>query len=99
MWMPKSRPQSFPRGFPHILKEVKSNLLILYRADPNQFSNSGGEMKNNLYKMMALLVIVSTLLAACGGAPAAKEPAKISVFVGFGAGSDPDSMEALKKIA
>ena len=47
-------------------------------------------MKNNLYKMMALFVIVSTLLAACGGAPAAKEPAKISVFVGFGAGSDPE---------
>ena len=57
-------------------------------------------MKNNLYKMLALFVIVSTLLAACGAAaPAAAEPAKISVFVGFGAGSDPDSMEALKTIA
>jgi multiple sugar transport system substrate-binding protein len=56
-------------------------------------------MKNNLFKMLALFVAVSTLLAACGGAPAAKEPVKITIFVGFGAGSDPDSMEALKKIA
>src|SRR6266542_6499225 len=56
-------------------------------------------MKNSLFKMIALFVAISTLLAACGGAPAAKGPAKISIFVGFGAGSDPDSMEALKKIA
>jgi len=56
-------------------------------------------MKNNLFKMMVLFVAVSTLLAACGAAPPAKGPAKITVFVGFGAGSDPDSMEALNKIA
>jgi multiple sugar transport system substrate-binding protein len=57
-------------------------------------------MKSNLYKMIALFVVVSTLLTACGGAaPASSEPAKITVFVGFGAGSDPDSMAALKKIA
>src|SRR6266511_6107197 len=56
-------------------------------------------MKSNLYKMIALCVIVSTLLAACGAMSVAKEPTKVTVFVGFGAGSDPDSMEALKKIA
>jgi hypothetical protein len=57
------------------------------------------KMKNKLFKLMTLFVVLSTLLAACGAAPASKGPAKITVFVGFGAGSDPDSMEALKKIA
>ncbi len=56
-------------------------------------------MKNNLFKIIASFVVISTLLAACSGLQAAKAPAKISIFVGFGAGSDPDSMEALKKIA
>jgi multiple sugar transport system substrate-binding protein len=56
-------------------------------------------MKNNLFKLIVLLVMASMILAACGGQPAAKGPVKITIFVGFGAGSDPDSMEALKKIA
>src|SRR6266498_227459 len=56
-------------------------------------------MKNNLFKLMTLLVLTSMLLSACGGALAAKEPVKITIFVGFGAGSDADSMEALKKIS
>jgi multiple sugar transport system substrate-binding protein len=56
-------------------------------------------MKQKLFKLFALFVAVSMLLAACGGTPASKGPVKITVFVGFGAGSDPDSMEALKAIA
>ena len=56
-------------------------------------------MKNKLFKLLALLVMASMLLTACGGGAAAQEPVKITVFVGFGAGSDPDSMEALNQIA
>jgi multiple sugar transport system substrate-binding protein len=43
--------------------------------------------------------MLSLLLSACGAPATPKPPAKISVFVGFGGGTDPDSMEALKKIA
>jgi multiple sugar transport system substrate-binding protein len=43
--------------------------------------------------------MASMTLAGCGGRPAAQEPVKVTIFVGFGAGSDPDSMDALNKIA
>jgi multiple sugar transport system substrate-binding protein len=58
-------------------------------------------MKNKLFRLLTMVMMVSILLAACGSSatPAAKEPVKVTIFVGFGAGSDPDSQEALKKIA
>ena len=52
-----------------------------------------------LVSLASVVVLLSLLLAACGAPATAKPPVKITVFVGFGAGSDPDSMEALKKIA
>lgn len=52
-----------------------------------------------LLGLLGVLVVLSLILSACGVGLAAKEPVKITIFVGFGAGSDPDSMEALKKIA
>src|SRR6266545_1093751 len=52
-----------------------------------------------LFSLLGVLVILSMMLSACGAPAAPKGPTKVTVFVGFGAGSDPDSMEALKKIA
>ena len=49
--------------------------------------------------LLSVVIMLSLLLSACGAAATPKPPVKITVFVGFGAGSDPDSMEALKKIA
>lgn len=49
--------------------------------------------------VLSIAILLSLVLSACGAPAAPKEPVKITVFVGFGAGSDPDSMEALKKIA
>jgi multiple sugar transport system substrate-binding protein len=60
-------------------------------------------MKTRLWPVVSLLVILSMVLAACGAGaaqpttPAA--PAKITIFVGFGAGSDPDSMTKLNALA
>ena len=58
-------------------------------------------MLKKLSKILGLLVIVSILLAGagCGPKQAASGPVKITIFVGFGAGSDPDSMAALNTIA
>ena len=56
-------------------------------------------MKDKVFKLLALFSMASMILAACGGAPASQGPVKVTIFVGFGAGSDPDSMEALKAIA
>ncbi len=56
-------------------------------------------MTRKLFNLLAVLVIASMLLTACSAKPGANEPVKITIFVGFGAGSDPDSMEALNKIA
>jgi multiple sugar transport system substrate-binding protein len=52
-----------------------------------------------LIPLLSVIVMLSLLLTACGAPATPKPPVKITVFVGFGAGSDPDSMEALKKIA
>jgi multiple sugar transport system substrate-binding protein len=57
-------------------------------------------MKNKTWLVLTALLILGMFASACGPAkPAAGEPVKVSIFVGFGAGSDPDSMEALNKIA
>jgi multiple sugar transport system substrate-binding protein len=52
-----------------------------------------------LYMLTSILVLTVLLLSSCGGKTAGNEPVKITIFVGFGAGSDPDSMEALNQIA
>jgi multiple sugar transport system substrate-binding protein len=51
-----------------------------------------------LYPFFALFLAAVLLLTACAS-KAPSEPVKITIFVGFGAGSDPDSMAALNKIA
>ncbi len=57
-------------------------------------------MSKKLLKIFGLLVVASLLLAGVGCAPkAAAGPVKVTIFVGFGAGSDPDSMAALNTIA
>jgi multiple sugar transport system substrate-binding protein len=68
-------------------------------------------MKKKVFGLTGLIMIASMLLTACGGGlaatqataptepPASAEPVKVVIFVGFGAGSDPTSMEALNKIA
>jgi multiple sugar transport system substrate-binding protein len=56
-------------------------------------------MLKKLSKFAGLLVILSMLLAATGCGPKAAGPVTITIFVGFGAGSDPDSMAALDAIA
>ena len=64
-------------------------------------------MKNKLFKVLALLMAVSMLLAACGGTensegPAAgetTEKAKVVIFVGFGTGTDPDQVAAQEALA
>ena len=59
-------------------------------------------MKNKLFRMFALFVLASMVLAACGGgedAPAAGEKAKVVIFVGFGTGTDPDQVTAQETLA
>ena len=52
-----------------------------------------------LYTFFALLMTVLMLFTACTSKSGGNEPVKITIFVGFGAGSDPDSQEALNAIA
>lgn len=56
-------------------------------------------MMKKLFNVLSFLIAASMLLTACGGTAATSGPVKVTIFVGFGAGSDPDSMEALNKIA
>ncbi len=59
-------------------------------------------MKNKLFRMFALFVLASMVLAACGGgedAPVAGEKAKVVIFVGFGTGTDPDQVTAQEALA
>jgi multiple sugar transport system substrate-binding protein len=58
-------------------------------------------MKTKLWSSLAVLLIASLVLAGCGaGKPTeATGPTKVTIFVGFGAGSDPDSMAALNALA
>jgi multiple sugar transport system substrate-binding protein len=60
-------------------------------------------MKKNLFNVLTLLVFASVLLTACGGAaPATQAPAekqKVTIFVGFGTGTDPDQVAAQEELA
>lgn len=68
-------------------------------------------MKNQMLKLLSLFVLLSLILAACGGAatptkeapavkaPPAGEKAKVSIFVGFGTGTDPDQVAAQEELA
>lgn len=60
-------------------------------------------MKKNLFHVSTLLVLISLLLTACGGAaPATQAPAekqKVTIFVGFGTGTDPDQVAAQEALA
>jgi multiple sugar transport system substrate-binding protein len=68
-------------------------------------------MKSNWIRLSFSLILISLLIAACGGsstatqAPAATEPpangakVKVVIFVGMGTGTDPDQIEAQNKLA
>ena len=56
-------------------------------------------LRKRLYPAFALLMAGLMLFTACTPKAGGNEPVKITIFVGFGAGSDPDSMEALNAIA
>ncbi|HMU94352.1 MAG TPA: extracellular solute-binding protein [Anaerolineales bacterium] len=57
-------------------------------------------MKKNIFKLLAFLVLTSLLLTACGGGGAAPaEKAKVTIFVGFGTGTDPDQVTAQEALA
>ena len=56
-------------------------------------------LRKRLYPAFALLMAGLMLFTACAPKAGGNEPVKITIFVGFGAGSDPDSMEALNAIA
>ncbi len=56
-------------------------------------------MLKKLTKYAGLLVILSMLLAGTGCGAKQAGPVTVTIFVGFGAGSDPDSMDALNTIA
>jgi multiple sugar transport system substrate-binding protein len=63
-------------------------------------------MKTKLFKVFALLAVLSMVIAACGGgapaateAPASAEKAKVTIFVGFGTGTDPDQVAAQEALA
>jgi multiple sugar transport system substrate-binding protein len=58
-------------------------------------------MKTKLWFFLTGLLIASIILTGCGaGQPTeASGPTKVTIFVGFGAGSDPDSMDALNALA
>ena len=64
-------------------------------------------MKSKLSWLVSLFTIATLLLAACGGGQttpvpaeggeqpvASGEKAKVTIFVGFGTGTDPDQVEA-----
>lgn len=68
-------------------------------------------MKSQLIKFLALFSVMTMIIAACGGGgtapkaeqatevPAASEPAKVVIFVGFGTGTDPDQVAAQEELA
>ena len=56
-------------------------------------------MKQKIWMVLTVGLVLSMLLASCGPGKSTGGPVKVTIFVGFGAGSDPDSMEALNKIA
>jgi multiple sugar transport system substrate-binding protein len=56
-------------------------------------------LRKRLYQVFALIMVGLMLLTACTPKTAGNAPVKITIFVGFGAGSDPDSMAALNTIA
>ncbi|HSL41948.1 MAG TPA: extracellular solute-binding protein [Anaerolineales bacterium] len=60
-------------------------------------------MKHRLFNLLTLLVLTSLFLTACGGAaPATQAPAekqKVTIFVGFGTGTDPDQVAAQEALA
>jgi multiple sugar transport system substrate-binding protein len=66
-------------------------------------------MKNKVFWILSLFTIASMLLTACGGgvAPAtggeqpaaAGEKKKVTIFVGFGTGTDPDQVAAQEALA
>ncbi|HEX9388508.1 MAG TPA: hypothetical protein VF918_19440, partial [Anaerolineales bacterium] len=60
-------------------------------------------MKNNLFKVLTLIVLTSMLLAGCGGNVAATqapaEKVKVVIFVGMGTGTDPDQVDAQNQLA
>jgi multiple sugar transport system substrate-binding protein len=55
--------------------------------------------KNLIYRIFGLMIVFVLLMTACTRAGTGNEPVTITIFVGFGAGSDPDSMAALNEIA
>lgn len=55
--------------------------------------------KIRFHPALALLLIILLAMPACGPKSTGEKATKIIIFVGFGAGSDPDSMEALNQIA
>ena len=55
--------------------------------------------RKHLYPVFALFMAGLMLLTACAPKTGGTTPVKITIFVGFGAGSDPDSMAALNTIA
>jgi ABC-type glycerol-3-phosphate transport system substrate-binding protein len=59
-------------------------------------------MKNNLFKLIALLALASMVLSGCGGVAATQAPAekaKVTIFVGFVTGTDPDQVAAQEALA
>jgi multiple sugar transport system substrate-binding protein len=56
-------------------------------------------LRKRISIFFSLVMAVSMVITACTPKPVVTEPVKITIFVGFGAGSDPDSQEALNAIA
>ena len=58
-------------------------------------------MKNNLFRVLTLMVVASMFLAACGAAAATQpaEKVKVVIFVGMGTGTDPDQVDAQNQLA
>jgi len=56
-------------------------------------------LSKRLYPFFAIFMAGLLLFTGCAPKPVSNEPVKITIFVGFGAGSDPDSMAALNTIA
>ena len=55
--------------------------------------------RKRLYQVFALFMACLMLFTACAPKTGVNGPVDITIFVGFGAGSDPDSMAALNTIA
>jgi multiple sugar transport system substrate-binding protein len=56
-------------------------------------------LRKRLYPVFALIMVGLLLFTACTPKSGGNAPVKLTIFVGFGAGSDPDSMAALNTIA